>query len=132
MKTPGIVLAAAVLSFAAATAQSASGRAEKNEARLAEMLQERSAGEPVSCITTTRSDKLQVIEDVALVYDGGDVIYVARPTDPKVLGRDDVVVINRFGGQLCNTDIIRTVDRTGGYHTGVLFLEKWVPYRKAK
>lgn len=132
MKTPGFILAAAVLSLAAATAQPASSRAEKNEARLAQMLEQRTAGEPVTCITATRSDKLEVIEDVALVYDAGDVLYVARPTDPKVLGHDDVVVINRFGGQLCNTDIIRTVDRTDGFHTGVLFLEKWVPYRKAK
>lgn len=132
MKTPGILCATAVLCFAAAFAQSAGSRAEKNEARLAEMLQERVAGEPVSCIVTNRSNKLQVIEEVALVYDAGDVVYVARPTDPEVLGRDDVVVINRFGGQLCNTDIIRTVDRTGGFHTGVLFLEKWIPYRKSK
>ena len=90
------------------------------------------AGELVSCVTAFRTDKLQVIEKVALVYDAGDVVYVARPTDPGSLGFDDVVVINRFGGQLCHSDIIRTVSRQGGYHTGVVFLEKFVPYRKTE
>lgn len=128
MKTRTIFVAAALALFGMA-ANSASR--EDNEARLAKMLEGRTAGEPVACISTYRSDKLQVIEDVGLVYDAGDTIYVARPTDPRTLGHDDVVVINRFGGQLCHSDIIRTVDRMGGYMTGVLFLEKWVPYRKA-
>ena len=66
------------------------------------------------------------------MYDSGDLVYVARPSNPEALGHDDVVVINRFGGQLCHNDIIRTIDRQGGYHTGVVFLDKFVPYRKAE
>ena len=42
----------------------------------------------------------------------------------------DRIVIKRHGGQLCNTDIIRTVDRMSGFTTGALFLEKFVPYKK--
>ncbi len=30
----------------------------------------------------------------------------------------------------CHTDIVRTVDRAGGYFTGVVFLGKVVPCRK--
>lgn len=130
MKSPAMILAAGALAFATATF--AANTQEDNEARLARMLEGRVAGEPVSCVTAFRTDKLQVIEKVALVYDAGDVVYVARPTDPGSLGFDDVVVINRFGGQLCHSDIIRTVSRQGGYHTGVVFLEKFVPYRKAE
>ena len=130
MKSPAMILAATALAFA--TAAFAANTQEDNEARLARMLEGRVAGEPVSCVTTFRTEKLQVIEKVALVYDAGDVVYVARPTDPRSLGFDDVVVINRFGGQLCHSDIIRTVSRQGGYHTGVVFLEKFVPYRKAE
>lgn len=130
MKSPAIIMAAAALAFA--TAGFAANTQEDNEARLARMLEGRVAGEPVSCVTAFRTDKLQVIEKVALVYDAGDVVYVARPTDPGSLGFDDVVVINRFGGQLCHSDIIRTVSRQGGYHTGVVFLEKFVPYRKTE
>jgi hypothetical protein len=55
---------------------------------------------------------------------------VARLTDPDALGRDDVMVINRFGSQLCHTDIVRTIARSGGHTTGVVFFGKFVPYRK--
>lgn len=131
MKSPASILAAALLAFTGVAL--AAGIQEENEARLARMLEGRIAGEPVACIPAFRTTtQLQVLEKVALVYDAGNLIYVARPEDPEMLGRDDVVVINRFGGQLCHTDIIRTVDRHGGYHTGVVFLEKFVPYRKAE
>jgi hypothetical protein len=103
---------------------------ERNEARLAEMLKGRTAGEPVNCIPMVRSNRLEVIEGVALAYDAGDTIYVARPTDPDMLKRDDVMVIERTSSQLCNTDVVRTIDRSGGYMTGVIFLKKFVPYKK--
>ncbi|MEP7311905.1 MAG: hypothetical protein ABI859_04945 [Pseudomonadota bacterium] len=132
MNTPKSVIAAVVLLIAGATALAADkpGRAEKNEARLAALLKGRAAGTPVNCIPGFQSDELEIIEGVALVYGRGDTIYVARPTPPRSLGWNDVVVINRFGGQLCNTDIARTIDRSNGFTTGVLFVDKFVPYKK--
>ena len=51
-----------------------------------------------------------------MVYEIGDTLYVARPAHAEELAaRDDILVIERTGGQLCNTDIVRTVDRSGGY-----------------
>lgn len=134
MNTTRLSIAAAVLVFAGATAYSADKptRAEKNEAKLAEMLKGRTAGEPVSCVPALKSNGLQIIEGLAMVYDSGDVLYVSRPTHANMLSDDDIVVIERTGGQLCNTDIIRTIDRTGGFHTGVVFLGKFVPYRKQR
>jgi hypothetical protein len=129
MKTSRWFIAAAVLALAGATAHSAD-RVEKNEARLAKMLEGRTAGEPVACIPMPNGARLEVIDGVAMVYKSADILYVARPTDPKMLGRDDVLVIERFGGQLCHTDVVRTIDRQGGYFTGVVFLGKFVPYRK--
>jgi hypothetical protein len=124
-----MIIAAAVLALAGATANSA-GRVEKNEAKLAKMLEGRMAGEAVSCIPALKGNRLRVIEGVAMVYELGDIIYVARPTHPEDLGRDDILVIDRFGGQICNTDVVRTIDRQGGYFTGVVFLGKFVPYTK--
>lgn len=126
------LIATAVLLIAGATALAADkpARAEKNEARLAKLLEGRTAGMPVTCISSFHADKLEVIEGVAMVYGSGDTLYVARPTDPKSLRWDDVIVINRFGGQLCNTDFVRTVDRMSGFTTGVLFVDKFVPYTK--
>ena len=129
MKTSRLIIAAAVLALAGAAANSAD-RVEKNEAKLAQMLEGRTAGEPVSCVPAYKSDRLKVIDGVALVYDAGDVLYVAKPAHADELGRDDIIVIDRFGGQLCHTDVVRTIDRSGGYFTGVVFLSKFVPYRK--
>jgi len=135
MNTSRLIIAATVLALSGAAAHSAdkmSKRTEKNEAKLEQRLEGLTAGEPVSCIPLFRSEHLEVIEGVALVYDSGDTIYVGRPTDPGVLDHDDVIVIDRFGGQLCNTDVVRTIDRSAGYLTGVVFLKKFVPYKKHK
>ena len=94
------------------------------------MLEGRTAGEPVSCIPAFQANDLQTFEGVAMVYGRGDTLYVSRPSNPQSLRWDDVIVIKRHGGQLCNTDIIRTVDRMSGFTTGALFLEKFVPYKK--
>jgi len=129
MKILALTLAGAALALTGATTVLARS-AEENEAKLARMLEGRTAGEPVSCISALNSNRMEVIEHVGIVYDAGSTIYVARPSDPRQLGRDDVVVIQRYGGQLCHSDVIRTVDRYQGFTTGAVFLDKFVPYSK--
>ncbi len=94
------------------------------------MLEGRTAGEPVQCISAHNSNRIRVIDHVGIVYDAGDTIYVARATDPQQLDYWDVPVIERFGSQLCTNDIMRTVDRTSGHITGPLFLDDFVPYTR--
>lgn len=130
MKTIATLLAGAALALSGAAAASAETLAQKGEAKLARMLEGRVAGEPVSCISATQSHRLEVIEHVGIVYDAGKTIYVSRPTEPKSLGPWDVPVIERFGSQLCKTDVIRTVDRSNGFYTGPVFLNAFVPYTK--
>jgi hypothetical protein len=123
-----LAISALAVTGAAASAETL---AEKGEAKLAKMLEGRTAGEPVSCISTMRSDGLQVIDHTAIVYDGGKTIYVARPTDPKQLGPWDILVIKRTNGsQLCTNDIIYTIDQGTGFRTGAVFLGNFVPYTK--
>jgi hypothetical protein len=132
MNTSRLLIAAVVLMFVAAAAHSADKptKAEKNEARLAELIKDRTAGEPVGCIPEFQSSRLEVIEGVALVYGSGKTLYVAKPDRPDTVQWDDIMIVKRTGGQLCNTDIVRTVDRTSGFTTGVVFLNKFVPYSK--
>lgn len=130
MKTIATLLAGAALALTGATAVSAEPAAQKGEARLARMLEGRVAGEPVNCISATRSDDIEVIEHVGIVYDAGRTIYVARAVHPKALNQWDIPVIERFGSQLCTTDVIRTVDRSSGFMTGAVFLNDFVPYTK--
>ncbi len=103
---------------------------DREEAKLATMLQGRVAGQPRSCISAFDLSRMQIINHTAMVYKSGDTIWVSRPADPHSLDTSDIVVIKRTGGQLCKQDIIRTVDRTGGFTTGVVFMGDWVPYKK--
>jgi hypothetical protein len=131
MKTLATILAGAALALTGSAVAAKGTLAEQGEAKLARMIDGRVAGEPVQCISAMASNRIQVIEYVGLVYDAGDTVYVARATDPRSLGRWDVPIIDRFGSQLCTTDVIRTVDRTGGYFTGAVFLQDFVPYSRA-
>lgn len=125
------ILAAAIATMALTSAPlAAETRAERNEARLAKMIEGRTAGEPQNCISALRSNDLQVIDYVGIVYERGDTIWVARTSRPRDLGAFDVPIIERHGSQLCNTDIIRTIDRATGMHSGVVFLEDFVPYSR--
>jgi hypothetical protein len=135
MKTAAIIVAGVAVALAATAAAASSvpkGDLAKGEARLARMIAGRTPGKPESCINTNRSDKLEVIPGVAVVYDGGKTVWVARPKDPQMLGRNDAIVMDRFSAvRLCVQEAMRTVDRYDHYHTGVVFLEDFVPYTKA-
>lgn len=126
------LLACAAASLAAATGAHAADDtiASKGEARLAKMLEGRTAGKPQSCISAMVGSNLQIVDRTAIVYDAGRTIYVARPEDPRSLDTNDILVIKRTGSQLCKQDIIHTVDRTSGFMTGVVFLGDFVPYTK--
>jgi len=124
-----VATALAVLATGATGVQARTGQ-ERGEARLAEMLEGYQAGTPVSCISAMRSNRLEVIPFVGLVYDAGDTIYVARATQPRMLSHDDVPVIERNTSQLCRHDVMRTVDRYVPSISGVLFIEDFVPYHR--
>jgi hypothetical protein len=129
MRTLALILAGAALALTGA-AVSAATPAEKSEATLAKMLEGRTPGEPVKCISALNSNRIRVLDHVGIVYDAGNTIYVARATNPNHLDHWDIPVIERFGGQLCTNDIMRTVDRSSGHFTGPLFLNDFVPYTR--
>jgi hypothetical protein len=104
--------------------------AERGEARLAEMIEGRTAGEGRSCINAINSNRIRIIEHVGIVYEGGDTVWVARTSHPRQLDSFDVPIFERRGSQLCKTDIIRTVDRSSGMFTGSVFLDDFVPYTR--
>ena len=102
----------------------------KGEAKLAKILEGRVAGEPERCIRTYGSRNLQQIDDTALVYRQGRTIWVNYTRSPESIDSDDIMVIRRFDGtNLCRTDQITTVERFGGFFSGVIFLDDFVPYR---
>lgn len=126
-----LILALAGVSMAlSGTVAQAETRAEKGQQQLAEMLEGRTAGKPVTCISTPIDNRLQIINQTAVVYNSGKTIYVARPDRAEDLDDRDIFVFKRFGSQLCRQDVIRTVDRSSGFPTGFVFLGDFVPYTK--
>ena len=130
MKILSTLLAGAALALSGTA--SAETTLERGEAKLARLLEGHVvAGEPQRCIMAVRSNRVEVIDQVGLVYDAGDTLYVARVRDPDSLQRTDALVIDRLSsGQLCSDDASRTVDRYNGHVTGVVFLTDFVPYRR--
>lgn len=98
--------------------------------RLEKLIAGRVAGEPVSCIPGWETRDMQVLEKTALVYGSGDTIWVNVPRNVRDLDDDDILVTHTNGSQLCDLDIVRTVDRTGHFQTGFLSLGQFVPYKK--
>ena len=121
---------AAGLALAGAAAQAGTDY----EAKLAELLEGRVAGAPVDCIPhdSHGAGSLTIVDRTAVIYRRGDTIYVNRTANPKNLDWNDVLVVERFSGsRLCRQDRIFTHDRGGFGRTGVVFLERFVPYKKA-
>jgi hypothetical protein len=133
MKIKLLALAAAAMAVSGTVsvpAYAGQTAAEKGAAKLAKMLEGRTAGTPVKCVSAMNSDKIQVIDETAIVYDAGKTIYVGRPSDPGVLDRNDVLITKRTGSQLCANDSMHMVDRTNGFTTGVVFIDNFVPFTK--
>ena len=99
------------------------------EAKLADMLEGRIAGEPQNCIRTIGSRAFTRIDDTALVYESGDTLWGNYTRNPESIDDDDVMVIDKFTAtRLCRTDQITLRDRLSGFFSGVLFLGDFVPY----
>ena len=100
--------------------------------RLDKLLEGREAGKPVNCISHWDTRDMQVLDKTAIVYGYGNVIYVNRPKNVESLDDDDILVTRTSSSQLCDLDIVQTVDRSGHFTTGFVSLNEFVPYRRIK
>lgn len=100
------------------------------EEELAKMLEGRVAGEPVDCISLTRSNESRVIDKTAIVYGHGRTLYVNRPVNADSLDDDEILVTKLHGSRLCKLDTVRLHDRSGHFFTGFVGLEQFVPYHR--
>lgn len=105
----------------------------KGEQRLSKLLEGRVAGEPVRCIRTRPSERMQTIDRTAYVYGSGNTIYVQRTHSPGRIDGTDALVTRRFSGsELCRVDIATTIDPFTGIFTGAVFFDDFVPYTRVK
>ncbi|MCX7285855.1 MAG: hypothetical protein NTX28_17770 [Novosphingobium sp.] len=103
------------------------------EQQLEKTLEGRVAGEPVSCIYLPRVNGTRIYDKTAITYDTGSTIWVNRPdSGAAILDDRDIMLTTPWGSQLCNVDIVRMIDRNGGFWRGTVGLGQFVPYTKVK
>lgn len=130
MKTVAIAIAT-TMALLAAPAMAGKQRLTGEE-KLARMLEGRVAGEPERCLPMSAASDLRVIDRTALVYGRGNTIWVNRPSNADSLDRDDILVRRSHTAQVCNLDIVYTMDQSSRMYTGTVSLGEFVPYRKVK
>lgn len=108
--------AAAVALMIAATAcapgeQAASALAARGDREFASAIAGRVAGPPQRCINPVNTGGPQLIAPDRLVYRDASTVWVTRAEGCPFIGRDEVVIAEVFGGQLCRNDRFRTIQR---------------------
>lgn len=121
------------LSAAALVVSGSALAASKDDpsAELAKVLEGRVAGPPVTCINLPQAQGHRVIDHTAIVFDFGSTIYVNYPRgSANSLSSDDILLTKTFGTQLCKLDIVRMIDRTGGFPKSFVSLGPFIPYKR--
>ena len=98
--------------------------------RLDKLLDGRVAGAPEHCISHFDTREMQVLDKTAIVYGWGNTIWVNVPRNAQDLDDDDILVTRTSSSQLCDLDIVTTLDRSGGFYNGNISLGEFVPYRR--
>ncbi|WP_231726099.1 MULTISPECIES: hypothetical protein [unclassified Sphingomonas] len=123
----------AALTAGACTEAAPEARYTRDKARLARLLAGRVAGEPVNCIFPTASSGGTIYGDDTIIYRDGARLWRTGPVGACPGLRPDVIlVIDRFGSQLCRNDRFRTVDRGVGIPSGDCRFDSFTPYTRAK
>lgn len=129
MRTLAIALTATAALFGTAVLDAKPKLTPQQE--LDKMLEGRVAGKPVHCLSHIDTRNMRVLDKTAIVYGWGNTIWVNRPQNAQDLDDDDIMVTKTSTSQLCDLDIVHTVDRGGHFPTGFISLGEFVPYRKA-
>ena len=132
MKTKSLIPAAlAIGALAAAVPAIAShDNTDRGEAKLAHMLDGRTAGKPVECLDAFQRRNMEVVDRTAMVFRDGDTLYVNRPVGVDFLTWSDVPVFKIWGNQLCSKDIAELRDRSTGMRGASVVMGEFVPYRR--
>ncbi|HWK35141.1 DUF6491 family protein [Sphingomonas sp.] len=129
---PCLVLLAGC-TMSAEQAERADASQAREEARLAKDLTGFEAGKPTNCADLRNASVTVYGGDTLLYRDSGRRYWLNKPSGGCFgLKRDDIIVTKSYGSQLCRGDIVRTVDRTGGFPTGACSFGDFVPYTKPR
>lgn len=109
---------------------------EKQSTVLAKQIKGKIAGEPINCIDRRNTDNLIRVSDNILLYKvSGRLVYKNELKGggcPGLARDNDIIVTETFGGQYCEGDLVKLVDRTSGMQGPACVLGKFTPYRKTE
>jgi hypothetical protein len=100
---------------------------------LAKLLEGRTAGAPVDCITQRLIASSQIVDKTAIVYRmPGGALYVNRPTGAGALDRNAILVSKTIGDRLCRMDVVTLLDSGSHFMRGSVSLSAFIPYAKPR
>ncbi|WP_395445768.1 hypothetical protein [Caulobacter sp. UC70_42] len=123
------ILMSVLLVALASTAQAAPKPRLMGEARLAKILEGRTAGPPLDCVDLRSVETVEIIDRTAILYRmPGGRLYVSRPEAGAAdLKWDSTLTSRTVGARLCRYDTM-IASRFGG--ASFLLLGPFAPYGK--
>ena len=107
-------------------------RDPRGEARLAQALAGKVAGQPITCLPNYRTHQMEVIDRDTIVYRDGRTSYVQHTNGhcyPNGRGGGYYLVTRQFGSSLCRGDIAQVVDSASRTFAGSCSFNEFIPYR---
>ena len=125
-----IILPLMLLSGCATMTETAQGP----DPKLTAALEGRVAGKPQNCLPLDKAVGSEIFRDAILYREGRNKYWLAdAPGCGSSSGSNDYILVqNVFGSQLCRGDIIRLVERSGGFGAGSCSIRSFTPYTKPK
>ena len=133
MRSLFFAIPAAMLLAAPATGGTASELTEKQQAKLDQHLEGRTAGEVQSCINRHDQRQMTVISDDILIFGSSrnaKTIYVNKPYGGCHKADRNILVYSRSTSSLCRGEIVQLVDGGSGVTAGSCAFGDFVAYTK--
>lgn len=105
----------------------------KAQNRLAQLLGDKVAGRPQSCLSSWRSYDMVAIDDSTLIFrESPGRVWLQKPKNPcNQISMGPYALVTRDTiGQLCNGDIAQVVDTMSRTNVGSCVMGDFVPYTR--
>jgi hypothetical protein len=131
---PATLLLITIAASACASSAVSEPRTAKAETRLHELLGDKVAGTPVSCLPTRNGSMVAIDDNTILFRVGRKTFYRNDPPGgcPGIGRGSYALVTDSIGTGLCSGQIARVVDVPGKVTVGHCTLGDFVPYRTAQ
>lgn len=125
------LVSAAILVGCSSAPPQAAGPSPKQQARLAQLLDGKVAGNPQSCLPSWRTHNMIAIDDDTLVFqESPGRVWLQKPKNPcNLISAGPYALVTRDSiGQLCNGDIAQVIDTMSRTNVGSCVMGNFIPY----